>query len=385
MAIAYINSTMLKWAREQTPFKTVDDVAKRNSIIQANKLAEWEDGLALPSLTAAKALASLYKLPFAAFFLDVPPEKPTVKYQDRRTITGSLYRDDNYELWAETQRVNNNRDIIVDLYAEAQIEPNRIPSFDENTSIDEMADSIRCFLGIQTPFKYKKNYGYNAFRYYRDVLERHDICVAQINGVELSEMKGFSLAYETIPIIGINGKDYERAKVFSLFHELAHIIRRTSSLCMVNFDVRNDEEEKLCDKIAATILMPKDSFLTVAKQILTKEKEWTIVCLGKIADKYGVSIASVIRRLFDVDLIKWREYQDLYQMAEAGFIESQANKHGSPRAEEYQKYLNKQGFLFSRTLFDAYGRGSLTYGELCKTLNLNSRYVGSLERAVMLG
>ena len=239
MAIAYINPTMLKWAREQTPFKTVDDVSRQKPAIKAGDLSAWENGLALPPVTTAKELAQLYKLPFAAFFLDIPPEKPTIKYQDRRTMTGSLYREDNYALWAETQRVNNNRDIIIELYTEADIQPTVIPAFKPDSTVDEIATSIRSFLGIHTPFRYKNIYGYNAFRYYRDLLEHHDICVAQINDVELTEMKGFSLAYDVVPIIGINGKDYERAKVFSLFHELAHIIRRTSSLCMIDFDTHS--------------------------------------------------------------------------------------------------------------------------------------------------
>lgn len=385
MATAYINPTMLKWAREQTPFKTVDDVSRRKPTIKADKLAAWEDGTTSPSMTAAKELAQLYKLPFAAFFLDVPPEKPVVKYQDRRTMTGALYRDDNYELWAETQRVNNNRDLIVELYADAEIQPLKIPTFDATATIDEIADSVRGFLGIQTPFTYKKIYGNNAFRYYRDLLEHHDICVAQINGVELSEMKGFSLAYEAIPIIGINGKDFERAKVFSLFHELAHIIRRTSSLCMIDFDTRNDDEEKLCDKIAATILMPKMAFTSVTKQMFKAENEWSMACLWKIADKFGVSVTSVIRRLREVGLITSNEYQDLYKMAQADFEASQSKNHSTPLAEYHQKYINSQGYLFSRTVFNAYGRGSISYGELCRTLNINGKHVGNLERSVMFG
>ena len=51
--------------------------------------------------------------------------------------------------------------------------------------------------------------------------------VAQITGVSLSEMRGISMYYDTFPIIAINNKDFERAKVFSLFHEVAHLVRRS--------------------------------------------------------------------------------------------------------------------------------------------------------------
>lgn len=377
---------MLKWAREQTPFRTVYDVARYKPTIKVEKLVAWESGESMPSITSAKELAALYKLPLATFYLDeAPQDKRVMKYQDRRTVKGTLYNENNYELWTETQRLNSNRDLIVELYAESQTEALKIPIFNENTSIDEIADSIRAFLEIRTPFKYKKTFGNSAFRFYRKKLENHDICVGQVNGIELTEMKGFSLAYEIIPIIGINGKDFDRAKVFSLFHELAHIIRRTSSLCMIDFDNRNDDEEKICDKIAATILMPGESFVQVSKGIYDKEKSWSIDSLLKIADKYGVSTTSVLRRLYETSIISSQDYQRIYKILQAKFNSIQGKDNGAGFAEYHQKYLNNQGYLFSRTAFNAYGSGILSFGELCRMLNINRMHVANLERAVMFG
>ena len=52
--------------------------------------------------------------------------------------------------------------------------------------------------------------------------------------------------------------------------ELANIARHSSSLCMIDFDDRNDDEEKLCDRITAEILMPESSFRTEAETIRNK-------------------------------------------------------------------------------------------------------------------
>ena len=84
------------------------------------------------------------------------------------------------------------------------------------------------------PFKNKSAYRNNGFNYYRALLEHYGIMVAQITGVSLSEMRGISMYYDTFPIIAINNKDFERAKVFSLFHEVAHLVRRSSSLCLID-------------------------------------------------------------------------------------------------------------------------------------------------------
>ena len=64
---AYINPEMLVWARSETPFRTVESVEERFPSITAKSLESWERGEDYPSVTEAKKLASIYKLPFAAF------------------------------------------------------------------------------------------------------------------------------------------------------------------------------------------------------------------------------------------------------------------------------------------------------------------------------
>ena len=64
------------------------------------------------------------------------------------------------------------------------------------------------------------------------------------------------------------------------------------------------------------------------------------------------------------------------------FIE-QNGKNKSIPIKYYIRYLNQQGYLFPRAILDAHSRGVITYGEMCKTLNINSKYIGDIERAVM--
>jgi len=49
----------------------------------------------------------------------------------------------------------------------------------------------------------------------------------------------------------------------------------------------------------------------------------------------------------------------------------------------YVKYLNQQGYLFPRTILNAYANGNLSYGEMCRTLNVSGKHIGDIERAVM--
>ena len=81
---AYVNYKMLVWARSETPFGTTSDVANHISGFRSEVIDKWERGEELPSITEAKKLANLYKVPFATFYLSNPPEKKTKRSEERR-------------------------------------------------------------------------------------------------------------------------------------------------------------------------------------------------------------------------------------------------------------------------------------------------------------
>jgi Zn-dependent peptidase ImmA (M78 family)/DNA-binding XRE family transcriptional regulator len=386
---AYINKDMLLWARSETPFTTPFDVEMYISGISAEKLATWENGTDLPSITEAKKLATAYRVPFASFYLPAPPEKKVKKYTDRRTVNGAVYSDISYALWSEINRIIANRDKLleyVDDVENTEIPP--IPVLGDNASVEEIASTLRNFLGLHPPFRTKSSYKNNAFNYFRSILEHHGIIVAQVSGVALTEMKGLSIYYEPCSIIAVNNKDFERAKVFSLFHELAHLIRRSSSLCLIDFDERNDDEEKICDRIAAEALMPESSFRAIANETWPLYKEWSSYCLQSIGDRFGVSSVSILLRLHELKIINKSEYQRIYAILSDEFEAKREEIEQSRKGKNipmhyYVKYLNQQGYLFPRVVLNAHARGDISYGEMCRTLNVSSKHIGNIERAVM--
>lgn len=385
---AYINNEMLIWARNETPFSTPADVAIHAKGITSEQLIAWENGADLPSITEAKKLATLYRVPFACFYLSSPPEKRVKKYTDRRTMNNTVYCETSYELWSEINRIIANRDKLLEYANGDYSEMLSIPLIDHSASVVDTATVLREFLGLYSPFTYKSEYNNNAFNYFRSIFEHHGIIVAQISGVSLSEMKGLSIYYEPCSIVAVNNRDFERAKVFSLFHELAHLIRRSSSLCLIDFDERNDDEEKICDRIAAETLMPEDSFCIVTDEIYSLYNEWSSVCLQKIGDKFGVSAVSVLLRLYDLKIIPKRQYQNIYKTLSDEFEEIREALEKSRKGKNipmkyYVKYLNQQGYLFPRVIVNAHARGEITFGEMCKTLNVSSQHIANIERAVM--
>jgi Zn-dependent peptidase ImmA (M78 family) len=186
-----------------------------------------------------------------------------------------------------------------------------------------------------------------------------------------------------MPIIAINNKDWERAKVFSLFHEVAHLLRRSSSLCLIDFNERSDNEEKICDKIAAETLLPEKTFKSLSSTIKKEFGDWNDNCLLKIADLYAVSTAVVLRRLYELGTISKSYYITRYSQLADEFEKNKNYNKENIIVKYHYRFLNKQGYLFPRTILTAYANGIITYGEMCRSLNVNSMHIGNIEQAVM--
>lgn len=383
---AYVNSQMLAWARSETPFTTTDEVEMLFPAITAKKLDAWESGEDYPSITEAKKLASIYKLPFATFYLSEEPAKKVKRYTDRRTLKGFYSENISYALWSEIQRIESNRDSILE-FSEDETPIRTIPNI-TNDDIIEIATAIRDYLGLDTPLRSKTAYGSNPFNYYRNIVERNGIIVAQVSGVDIEEMKGLSVYFDTYPIIAINNKDYDRSKVFSLFHELAHIFRRSSSLCTIDMEEHSDQEETICDSIAAAALMPEAIFKHIANECITRIGTVNSICIDRIAGRFGVSTISALRRMHETKVISRKVFFELLGTitdeynANIAYIEA-ARKGKNVPVFFHVKYLNQNGFLLPRTVLSAYAAGRISHGEMCKALGVNSKHIGSIEQAVM--
>lgn len=148
------------------------------------------------------------------------------------------------------------------------------------------------------------------------------------------------------------------------------------------------KEEKICDRIAAEVLMPEESFRYVSSNALNLYGDWSDLCLISIADKYAVSTFSVVRRLRELDIINRSDYYSIYKMISDSFKEEQDSiiqnkKDREFKVKYYITYLSKEGYLFPKKVLSAYSRGDISYGEMCSTLSIKGKHISNIERAVM--
>lgn len=337
----------------------------------------------MPSITEAKKLCNLYDIPFSALFLTELPNKNSTTYIDRRTYRDNLGTKVSYELWKEINRLNSCRECAIELI-DLEKYKNILNEFNINDTLDNIERKVREIFKIETPFRNKTAYDNKAFNYFRNKIESKGIMVIQIEGISIKEIRGLSFNFEVLPIISVNKSDSDRAKVFTLFHELAHLIRRTSNLCLIDFNEREDEEEKICNDLAANILIPETILDSNIQNIdLDDDDE-----IERLADKYAVSKFVIIKRLYDLKKINFDLYKIKYDKYLNTFneIKKIIRKKDEKRiVTPDKKLISSSGKLYPKIILEAYYEGKISFGEVCNTLNINSRFIGNVERMVMFG
>lgn len=249
MARAPINSATLTWAREVSHV-SVEELAKALKVKPA-RVTEFEGGAALPTFRQLTLMAAKLDRPLGFFFASPPAEPDVPETADFR---GGAEDDLPAELAREMRRAEQHRDAMLDL----GWDPTRkitTGAIDRN-SVSLRAAALRQSFGLRDTFVPPESQNNQVFNFWRGLLEGSGVLVFQTTGVSLDSYRGLSVHHDDLPLILVNGADSAAGRTFTLFHEVAHLINRTSGLCVLRESV---DEEALANSFAADFLMPESA------------------------------------------------------------------------------------------------------------------------------
>ena len=256
---ALITPEVLLWARNLDSI-SIEDAAKRINV-KAEKIQTWENGTDYPTLRQAKDLAKYYRIPFVTLYLPDPPQKPKrIDKVDYRTFgnSGNVAFSSRELRWL-LRDIEDRRDSMIELYALENRKPKSFPlHMAESDSPENVATAIRDLLGLSSTVQRKFRRPEKALTYCISILENYDVLVFQAAGIAPSEMRGLSLGYDKMPVIVLNRKDEYSARLFTLIHEVVHIILDNTGICSdVGTDVSTiNQTERFCNKVAGLVLAP---------------------------------------------------------------------------------------------------------------------------------
>ena len=190
--------------------------------------------------------------------------------------------------------------------------------------VEEVARRIRDLLGVSIEDQRKWSGEYDALNNWRRAIQNLGILVFQARGVEVDEMRGFSVAEEPMPVIVLNTKDAPNGRVFTLVHEFCHLLLRKGGICDLR-DRRSHRPEDstievFCNAVAAATLVPRRELIWSP---LVRDHpggiDWQESELRTLAGAFSVSWEVVLRRLLDTGQISRNAYRDRREAMLAGY------------------------------------------------------------------
>jgi Zn-dependent peptidase ImmA (M78 family) len=257
-----------------------------------------------------------------------------------------------------------------------------------DTDPEDAAGLARAALGVPFEEQFSWRTPEDAFNGWLQAVESLGVLVLRTSEVSISEMRGFSLT-GPFPAIIINALDWPRGQVFTLVHELAHLLLREGGLCdLLEPESEGSRQVELwCNAVAGGILMPQDVFLDPNVMGPASEQSWDDAVIAQLSSRYGASQEAVILRLVSLDLAskdfylaKRAEYQQAYEEArETQQARRKLSKGGPP---PYRMTVRDRGRPYVRLVLDAYYRDIITPSTLSNLLGMRLKHLGALEREV---
>lgn len=371
---AKINSAMMKWAREYAGFTHGHEERLPKDI--KSKYEAWEKGENSPTWNQLREVSKKYHIPTAFFFMDCPPNFDNLPnmINYRKLVADSIYETNSPNLINNIRKSETRREIYLDLLNELNedILLFKVPKLEHDTKI--FSNYIREILGISLSTQkswYKKVNHYNFLNKWKEVLnEKLGVLIFETEGVLLEEMRALCIFHEKIPIILLNGKDSVNGRIFSLFHELTHLLLGESAICG---DDENTKEEIFCNAVAGEFLVPEHD-LNISINGVTDLLSYN--SLKKLYNSYGVSEHVILRRLLDANKISRKDYISHINSYEESFSKSSGS--GGNYLNNMIKYNGK---AYYSVILDAYEVGIINSLEFSKFTDLGKKQIPKLQES----
>lgn len=316
MARAPINGSTLRWARE-TMFVERGELA-RAAHTSEGRIAEFETGDARPTLRQLENIANKLDRTPAFFFTDPPDESDVPDTADFRAGNGEPIPP---LLAREMRRAEQHRDTVLEL--EGRPEKPALVGAINRRNLAARANEMRDLLGLTEDFAPPGGRDNRVLSFWRGLLERHGFLTFQATRVELAVFRGLSIHHDVLPIILLNGADSNNGKIFTLFHEVAHLANRTNGMCVLSDDVN---EESIANAFAADFLMPRSQ----VDRIASSAGGTTLERAEAMAEALKVSVLAAGVRLRTLDLISDEDLESIRLESDRRWEESRRKRGGGP-------------------------------------------------------
>lgn len=365
-----VNHEVLVWARESLALNRTQ--ASESTGISPKRLVQLETGEKQPTLEELKAFSKTYKRTIATLLLNKPPqEKPLPA--DRRTIDSKELGHFHEKTIMAVRKSRALAQSFVELREEMGIP---FPKFNLSASIQdnpqEIAGKIRQVLHLNE-IREIDNIRI-ALEAYIERIESLGVAVFQLSLTQ-DNVRGFAIVDDLIPIIGIKrGGEPPHSKIFTLFHELGHILLNEGAISDLSLNP-TWELEKWCNAFAAEVLVPTSDLLQmrISQEYQAKgEKIWAKKDLVDLANHFHVGPLAILRSLLENGLTTKAFYKEKHEKWNKPQFGRAKNPEGRNLAKET---VQEKGRTYIGLAFKAYDQNRINLKDLSDFLGVKLSYI----------
>ena len=356
-----IEPQMLTWAITRAG----QDV--ESFIAEEPRVQYWLEGSKQPTIRQLQKFSKKVHVPFGYLFLDSPPEE-SLPIPFFRSETGRV-RNVHINVYDTILLMQNRQAWLKEYLAE-----NEFPGlpfvgrFSSNNNIEDVAADIRQVLGLKGEWASAIPTWEKALDHLAEKIEEQGIVIV-FNGVvennnyrkiPVSDCRGFVMVDSLAPFMFINNADAKAAQMFTIAHELAHIwIGQSAGFDFRDMQAAPNPVEQFCDKVAAEVLVPRDSFLRIWQQ--TPD-------IRKCSRHFKVSEIVIARRALDTGVLSRNDFFAFYRNYMEGWRRSEEARTSG--GNFYATTRKRLSMRFAAHVHNALKTGQLLHRDAYKLTGL---------------
>jgi len=387
-----INGNTLKSLRKR--YKANLEAASKMTGFTASQLNDWEQNNAKVSLTDAKKIAKGYHSHWSVFLLhsNVGLIKEPVNHRAGYT-NGSSFSSNTMRAYEVARKLLDSSEEI-----EGQVVDQRLDEVKKvvrnGASAKSSAQKVREIMGISGKEIMTVTGGpYKVYGFWKYHISALGVYISEQQMPE-EETKAFLLREKNRAVIVVNKKDsYILSRVFSMLHELGHLVKgESSAACSVSLSAsRFSDEEAWCNKFASELLAYDEDVLSNSVVEDLKSMDDPSLEIQKLATKYKVSFTVMLYKLKKHDKVTQAQCTEMRSFFENVLLPKIIPKRDPKkeirlgRAYYVNKDISKASLNLSREVIEKQIQGEVSYSEAAKLLDTKTKYLEEIKEAVGFG
>ena len=378
-----VQPSVIRWARESMGMSFEDVAQKLKRPLEEVMAWEAKDG-SPPTYAQLESLAyKVFKRPLAIFFLPAPPDE-IAPAREFRTLPDADLETLHPDTYVQVRKAHAFQITLREVFEGKNPGAKHISTevhLNRQQPVEAQARLVREILGISMQDQLGWKSDEIALKRWREAVEACGVFVFKAP-FKQKEISGFCLLDADFPLIYLNNGTSKTRQIFSLLHELAHLLLNVNGISkfeasyISRLPAAERRIEQFCNKVAAEMLIPSDDFGQQIAGLPRNAESSQDQLYANLASRYGVSREAILRRLLDLERVS----QSFYEQKAKFWAGQKKVASGGDWYASQNVYLSDR---FAREVVGRHYRNQISVEQASEYLGIKAKNFAGLEQRIL--